>query len=184
MIKGKKIYLVPFNDDHLHSPDYLSWLRDYEVIKYIGREEYLEPVSFEEVKQYVEDVWKNEFCSFYAMCAIDTGDFIGTIKINYLNAAGRKSGIADIGIMIGNRKFWGKGMATDALTATCAYAFSELKARKLTAGALAPNQAVIRAFQKIGFVVEGRLRGKVYVDGDYVDHVLLGCFSNEFLSHE
>ncbi|BAV33530.1 acetyltransferase [Sulfuricaulis limicola] len=178
-IDGKKVYLVPFEEKHLVDPAYYAWLTDFEVVRYIGRDEYLKPIQFEKVREYVEELWRNRYCSFFAMHHSGDDAFIGTAKINYLNEAGFSTRTADIGIMIGDRGYWGKGMATDALFAICNYAFNDLSARKLTAGAVSANKAVIRAFQKIGFLEEGRLRKKLLISGEYMDHVLLGCFREE-----
>jgi len=182
-INGKIAHLVPFEEKHLIDPAYHAWLKDFEVIRYIGRDEYLKPIPFEKVREYVENLWADKYCSFYAVYYSKANSFIGTAKISYFNEAGLKMRTADIGIMIGDRSYWGKGIATDALFAVCHYAFNGLNARKLTAGAASANCAVIRAFQKIGFVEEGRLRKKLLISGKYMDHVLLGCFREELLNN-
>ena len=52
-IEGVRVVLAPFGKRHLDDPDYLSWLHDYEVVKTIGRPEYLTKVSYQEVADYV-----------------------------------------------------------------------------------------------------------------------------------
>ncbi len=181
-IDGKKVFLKPFDEQNLNDPKYFAWVTDIEVIKYIGRDEYLKPLRFEKVREYVEGLWCNELCAFFAIYHSQENQFIGTVKINYLNEAGLITRTADIGIMIGAREYWGKGLATDALFATCQYTFNVLGARKLTAGAVAANGGVIKAFLKIGFKEEGRIRKKLLISGEYIDHVLLGCFKDELVS--
>ena len=175
-------YLVPFEERHLNDPRYFEWLTDFEVVRVIGRDEYLKPIEFEKVREYVEDLWQSKHCSFFAIHHSKDNVFIGTAKINYLNEVGLNTRTADIGIMIGDRRYWGKGIATDALFALCQYAFNTQGARKLTAGAVAANEGVIKAFKKIGFSEEGRLRKKLLISGEYMDHVLLGCFADELIS--
>jgi ribosomal-protein-alanine N-acetyltransferase len=179
-IQNAIVYLVPFAEKHLNDEKYLLWLRDQEVIKYIGREEYFGEIFFDEIKKYVTSVWENKYVSFWAVYLSEYNKFIGTVKINYFNEAGLKSKTADIGIMIGERSIWGKGIAGFTLSLVCEYGFNQLSARKLTAGALANNIAVIKAFKKIGFVEEGRIRSRLLIGGEYHDHVLMGCFPNEF----
>jgi [ribosomal protein S5]-alanine N-acetyltransferase len=181
-LDGKKTYLVPFEQRHLDDPRYFEWLTDLEVMRFIGRDEYLRPIQFERVREYVQAVWASPFCSFFAVY-VQAGDvFIGTVKLNYLDQSGLSSRTADVGVMIGDRTCWGTGMATDALRTICRYAFETLGARKLTAGAIAGNDAVIKAFLRIGFVEEGRLRQKVFLAGEYLDHVLLGCLRGELIA--
>lgn len=183
LIQGEQIHIVPFGKEHLNDPRYFVWLNDIDVVRYLGRDEYLEPIPFAEVQQYVEEVWASKYCAFFAVFHNNGNHFIGTTKINFLNDRGLKNQVADIGIMIGERDYWGKGLATDILRAISQYAFNELGVRKLTAGAMSPNVAVLRAFERIGYVEEARLRQHLSIEGEeYCDHVLLGCFREELRS--
>lgn len=181
LIQGQRIHMVRFERRHLDDPAYYGWLRDMDVVRYIGRDELLEGIPFSEVEDYVKQLWANDNCWFLAVYHAKSGTFIGTAKINFLNERGRRNGIADIGIMLGERDFWGQGLATDVLRTVSKFAFDKLGARKLSAGAMAPNAAVVRAFLRVGYVEEGRLRRYLSIGGDYCDHVLLGCFKDELL---
>jgi RimJ/RimL family protein N-acetyltransferase len=178
-LEGEKTYLVPFADRHLDDPRYFEWLTDLEVVRLIGRDEYLRPIRFERVREYVHGLWASDFCSFFAVHLSSGDDFVGTVKLNYGDQNGVANRTADVGVMIGDRRCWGQGLATDALYTLCRYAFDTLGVRKLTAGTIDGNEAVAKAFTRIGFVVEGRLRQKVFVAGEYRDHVLLGCLKGE-----
>jgi [ribosomal protein S5]-alanine N-acetyltransferase len=177
--KAALVTLKPFTEQHLTDPAYRAWLGDRDVVRYLGRPEYLEAVPFEDVRAYVEALWADERCTFLAVHASSDGGFIGTAKIMFKPKGGPSPGVADIGVMIGNRDYWGRGFATAALRATCRHAFDRLGARKLVAGAMSPNVAVIKAFERIGFVIEGRLRQQLDFEGGHVDHVLLGCLPAE-----
>lgn len=178
-IEGTQIFLTPFATRHLMDPAYRSWLADREVVQYLGRPEYFAAVPFAAIRAYVERVWANDRCSFFAVHAMADGAFVGTTKVTFGEKIGPVPDVADVGVMIGDRGSWGKGLATDALRVTCRHAFETLGARRLTAGAMAPNVAVIRAFVRIGFVEEGRLRQHFVLDGQGADHVLLGCLRGE-----
>ena len=179
MLCGQRTYAVNFEDSHLRDPRYFAWLRDLEVVKHIGRDELLRGITFPEVESYVAGLRRVGGCTFLAVYAAEERAFIGTAKINFLAESGIREGVADIGIMIGDRSFWGRGMATDILRSVSKYAFDELGARKLVAGAMSPNIAVIRAFENVGYVREGLLRSQFNVAGSHCDHVLLGCFNAE-----
>jgi RimJ/RimL family protein N-acetyltransferase len=45
---------------------------------------------------------------------------------------------------------------------------------------LAYNERAIRAYQKCGFVVEGRERETAFVDGKWHDDLMMGLLSTEF----
>lgn len=181
LIQGRRIHMVRFERQHLDAPAYYGWLRDLEVVRYIGRDELLAGISFPEAEDYVKQLWANKNCWFFAVYHSESDTFIGTAKINFFNERGRRNGVADIGIMLGARDFWGQGLATDVLHTLSKFAFDELGARKLSAGAMSPNAAVVKAFLRIGYVEEGRLRQQLPIEHGFYDHVLLGCFKNELL---
>jgi ribosomal-protein-alanine N-acetyltransferase len=181
LIKGKRVYLEAFGPTHLYDPAYYGWLRDIEVVRYIGRDELLQGIPFEEAESYVKQLWANEYCNFLAVHHSETGKFIGTAKVNFISAQGRKHGVADMGIMLGDRHFWGQGLATDILQAISIFAFDQLHARKLSAGAYSINEAVVKAFLRIGYKIDGSLRQQLALGGEYYDHVLMSCFNQELV---
>ena len=178
-INGNNIFLVPFADRHLHDSRYLEWLNDIEVTRYLGRDEYLKETMFADVEPYVHSIWENDRAHFFAVHKIDDDAFIGTAKVNFGDDLSKRTRSADIGIMIGDRSCWGKGIATESLSVVCRYAFDELNARKLTAGAMRDNVAMVKAFKRVGFSEEGCLRKRNLVADKYCDHILLGCFADE-----
>jgi RimJ/RimL family protein N-acetyltransferase len=181
MIQGKLTHMVPFTERHLYDPAYYAWLKDAEVVRYIGRDELLAGIPFSEAEGYVKQLLTNENCTFLAAHDNESGRFVGTAKINLLTTPGLKHDIADLGIMLGDRAVWGKGLSTDILRAISVFSFDTLKARKLSAGAYALNVAVIKAFLRIGFRIDGSLRRQFPVDDGYCNHVLLSCFEDELI---
>jgi ribosomal-protein-alanine N-acetyltransferase len=177
---GTEISIVPFDIIHLADPVYLFWLKDPLVVKYLGRPEYFESVELSELEAYHKEVKANKHIHFFAVYYLPDNKFIGTAKIALSNSFNNVYDIGDIGIMIGDRSSWGKGLAKKILSTVCRYAFEELSVRKLTAGAISRNVPVVKAFESIGFVVEGVLKKKIFLDDMYMDHVLMGCFKEEF----
>lgn len=176
---GAKTKLVVFSECHVEDPAYLSWLHDVDVVRTIGRPDYvLKPVELSEVQAYVEAVSSSENDLFMAMHLRETGQFVGTVKAGHIDWY---SGTADIGIMIGVREQWGQGLGTDSLSALCGYLFDEIGLRRLTAGVMAINPAMVRVFEKLGFRIEGKSRQHDRLGDDYIDHIELGCLRSEFL---
>lgn len=180
ILEGKEIILKEFTKDNLHDSRYFAWLRDIEVIRTIYRLEYLLPIQFSEVESYVENLQKSKNDCLFAIYYKKDNQFIGTQRIGHIDW---RAGLADMGIMIGNRQYWGKGLATDALSVSCDYAFNELSLRKLTGGTPASNIAMYKCFEKIGFKREGSLRKNLLISGKYIDHYLYGLFRKEFRSY-
>jgi RimJ/RimL family protein N-acetyltransferase len=176
-LEGKVSYLVPFDEQHMNSEEYLNWLRDYDVVKTINRLDYLRPVSFAEVRNYCETLIESENDIFLAIYEKKDDLFIGTIRAGHIDWHTR---VADIGILIGNKSYWGKGIATDSIHTLGNYLFDKLGLRKLTAGLMGVNPAMLKVFEKLGFQQEGVFRKQDLFEGEYVDHIYLGCFRNEF----
>jgi RimJ/RimL family protein N-acetyltransferase len=181
MINGQKVHLKLFGPEHLHDPRYYAWLCDPDVVRYIGREDLLRGIPFSEAEKYAQQMWESAYCHFLAVHHAGTGQFIGTAKVNFMSAEGRRNGVADVGIMLGEREFRGKGLSVDVLRAASIHAFDVLEARKLTAGAYQVNRPVIKAFLRIGYKVDGQLRQHLAVEGGYCDHVLMSCFPQELI---
>ncbi|NUM88092.1 MAG: GNAT family N-acetyltransferase [Bdellovibrionales bacterium] len=176
-LNGKSIFLQEFTEDRLSDPSYLMWMRDLEVVTGIYRLEYLLPLSPAEIEKYVHRVMKSERDFFFSIHEKNSGLFIGTVKLGHVDW---RTGSADVGILIGDRGSRGRGYSTDAVRTICDYGIHKLSLRKLTGGTASNNHAMIKCFEKVGFVREGTLRKKLLIDGEYVDHILFGLFREEF----
>jgi [ribosomal protein S5]-alanine N-acetyltransferase len=177
-LKGKICHGLPFGEEHLRHPDYLSWLRDYEVIRTLNLPAYWQPVDFEEVARYCRSLMGSDQDHYFALYFSPEEKFVGTVRVGHIDWS---CGIGDIGIMLGDRNYWGRGIAQDAVAAAARLAFDDLGLRRLTAGAMAVNQGMIHVFEKLGFKREGCFRKHDRLrEGGYCDHIYLGCFEDEF----
>jgi ribosomal-protein-alanine N-acetyltransferase len=177
-IAGMRTRLVPFEPRHRDDPAYIGWLRDPEVVRTLNLPAYLEaPVSVDEARAYCDRAMASAVDLFFAIESRDPAAFVGTLKLGAVNAFTR---CADVGIMIGRRDLWGRGLATDAIAAACRWAFGAGGFRRLTAGAMAINPAMIRVFERLGFRREGCFRLHDRVGDAYCDHIHLGCMAAEF----
>ena len=86
-----------------------------------------------------------------------------------------------LGIGLGDREYWGKGYGTDAVRVTLRYAFTELNLRRVTLGVFAYNPRAIKSYEKVGFIVEGRLRQYIVRDGQRNDMIVMGVLRDEWL---
>lgn len=175
---GSRVRLDDFDGRHLNDPAYLRWLRDYDVIRTLNLPAYWEPVAFSQVQEYVRSILASKTDKLFAL--IDTRDeaFIGTMKAGHVDWDART---ADVGIMIGERERWGQGLARNGIRSLCEWLFSACDLRRLTAGFMAVNPSMESPFLRNGFKREGVLRQHDRLrDGGYSDHILLGCFADEF----
>jgi RimJ/RimL family protein N-acetyltransferase len=90
-----------------------------------------------------------------------------------------KDRCATLGIALG-REYVGRGYGTDAMRVIVGYAFREMGLHRIQLGVAPFNPAGIRAYEKAGFVEEGRLRESVLHDGHWYDEVLMSILDHEW----
>jgi len=76
----------------------------------------------------------------------------------------------------------GRGIGTAAITQLVEFGFVRRNLRRMHLQAIASNAGAIRAYEKAGFVVEGRQRQHAWVRGAYEDSVLMGILRSEHTS--
>ena len=151
------------------------------------------PHSREDLKYYVDGKNADTNCIFLGMfhpCIIkhtppnphnfppqEYNTHIGNIKLDYIDWIHRRG---EIGIMIGEKEYWGQGYGEEAIRGLCEFAFNELNLFRITAGCYEANKASLGAFQKAGFFVEGVYRKHIWCNGEWHDEVLMGLLKYEY----
>ena len=131
--------------------DYVNWLSDPEVNCYL--ESRFATHTNASVRDYVSHCRRDPNTVFFGIRAPELDNtYVGNIKLAPIDP---RHGLAEVGILIGDRAAWGKGIATRAIRSVSAIAQQELGLRKLTAGCYASNVGSKIAFQRAGFEVEG-----------------------------
>lgn len=173
VIKGKQIVLRPIQLAHVSST-YLSWLHDEEVMQGIATTGY----TLENLYKYVSEKIERPDICFYAIHAADDGSHIGNVKLDFFD---EKANVSELGLLIGDKKYWGKGIGFEACKLLIDFGFKTLKLRKIYLAVYESNPAAKKLYEKLGFVLEGTLRKHVQVNGNYYDKYLMGLFANEAL---
>ena len=75
---------------------------------------------------------------------------------------------AEIGYWLGEA-YWGRGIATEALRLSTAYAFRAFPLERLQAKVFEWNVASCRVLEKAGYALESRQRRSVFKDGQLID---------------
>ncbi len=73
----------------------------------------------------------------------------------------------------------GRGVGTAAIAQLVRFGFVRRNLRRIHLQAIASNTGAVRAYEKAGFVVEGRQRQHAWVRGTYEDIVLMGILRSE-----
>ena len=158
---------------------YYAWMNDPEINRYL--ESRFQTLSLENLTDYVKAMDASPENHFFAICTRDGDRHIGNIKLGPINWHHRR---AEIGLVIGEKSYWGKGVATEAIAMVTQYAFENLCLLKLRAGAYAANEGSARAFEKVGWTREGLMRDDVLLDGKPHDCIMLGMTAADYWTRQ
>jgi RimJ/RimL family protein N-acetyltransferase len=151
------------------SDAYIGWLNDPEINRYL--ESRFQPQDRASVEAFVAAMLASERDLFLAITDRALGRHVGNIKLGPID---RAHGLGEIGIMIGDRAAWGRGIGARAINLIVGIARHELGLRRLTAGCYASNVGSRKAFEKAGFAVEAVRPAHYLLDGAPEDAVLMG----------
>ncbi|MBI2636143.1 GNAT family N-acetyltransferase [Candidatus Peregrinibacteria bacterium] len=124
--------------------EYAAWLNDPEVNKYLETRH----VTLPELRDYIRDKKESPTAILMGIFWKENGRHIGNVKLEPINKE-KKS--ATMGILIGDKNYWGKGVATETTNLVTEYAFSDLKLELIELGVISENAAAIRVYKKCGF---------------------------------
>jgi RimJ/RimL family protein N-acetyltransferase len=105
------------------------------------------------------------------------GELAGYIQLALIDPAERR---AAVGIAIGAKSLWGKGIGSRALRLLCDYAFTVRNLDRVYAEVYIFNARSIRLFESVGFQREGTLRQHEYHNGARQDMHFYGLLRDEF----
>lgn len=136
-----------------------------------------EPLELEKSLKWFDTAASDDNRRDFVIETLD-GEPIGITGLLGIN---RKHGIAECICVIGEKKFWGKGLGTIIHSLLLQFAFEELGLNKIWAVIYMGNAAIIRIVEKLGFKIEGTLRQEKMIGGKRIDLYRIGVLRNEFV---
>lgn len=103
-------------------------------------------------------------------------ELVGTLNIHNCNL---RAGTFKYGIAI-RPEFRRRGYAADALSIVLRYYFQERRYQKVNAEVYSFNSPSMALHERLGFVLEGRLRRMIYSGGEFHDLLIYGLTREEF----
>ena len=101
---------------------------------------------------------------------------IGIISLDHVNYEHKN---AELGYWLG-KKYWGQGIAKEAIRLILRYGFKELKLKRVYARVMQPNIASAKLLEKSGFTYEGTMREMLYRRKQWLDMLWFGILKEEF----
>lgn len=146
----------------------IAWLRDPEVVRYSDQRHLPHTISSQ--LRYVNSFdGKSHLWGIYL---VEGGEHIGNISAVH----DQPNNVSDVGIMIGETKMWGKGLAKEAWSQVCIWLLDPGcgDVRKLEAGCAKNNEAMLKIMQRSGFKPEGERLNHFLFEGNPISMVLYG----------
>lgn len=172
-LSGDKVYLSPIDkNDYLK---YTEWVNDMEVA--VGMIFATKLIDEESERNVLERLSKSEFN--FAVIDNVTNDAIGNVgfpSIDYINR------IAEIGIFIGDKNYWGNGYGRQALELLLDFGFNLLNLNNIYLRVYSFNTPALHCYKKIGFKEAGKLRGAKIIAGEKYDEIYMDMLAGEFKS--
>ena len=149
----------------------MSWLNDPEVVRF--SEQRHRTHSIDSCRRYFES-FIGSSNHFLAIEAVDKElSHIGNIVVT----VDPFNGIADVSILLGERRAWGQGYATKTWNAVLNLFLTDERTRKVTAGTMAVNKPMLRLMERSAMHIEcSRARHFIW-NGEEVDMILAAKFS-------
>lgn len=173
MIEGKLVRLRAVEPEDAENA--FRWMNDRDVSRNLMARY---PFSLESEREWVKGATKPlDFGN--ARFAVETkeGVHIGHCGLHGGSAENRR---AELGIMIGEKEYWGRGFGTDVMLTLLRFAFEQMNLHKVTLGVFEFNERGLAMYTKLGFVEEGRLREDLFQDGRYWDLIRMSILRREY----
>jgi ribosomal-protein-alanine N-acetyltransferase len=171
MISGKSVRLEALDPERDVTPEYLSWLNDPAVFRFLGSKF---PQTTQSARNYVLGIARPNFIAKIVVC----GDsrHIGNLAMQGFDSIHRNM---ELGIVVGDAAARGKGYGREACGLALQFAFNHLGVQKVTAGTVAGNEAMKKVFLSLGFSIEGTLRSHYELEGQRLDVLRFGLLRDE-----
>lgn len=175
MIDGDRIRLRHVEKEDL--PQFVEWLNDPEISQGLSMHT---PLSMAEEENWFDKMLKspNEERPLCIEARQDDGwQLIGNSGFFSIDWRNRN---AELGIFIGDKNYWDQGYGTEGVRLLLRHGFSTLNLHRIFLRVFEDNPRAIRAYEKAGFIHEGRQRQAEYHDGQFHDVLFMSVLRPEW----
>jgi RimJ/RimL family protein N-acetyltransferase len=173
VILGRRVVLRRHRPDNIRA--FVRWYSDPEVARLTRYQP--TALSADEIQRFFYSrILGTDFLAM-AIHVRESDRLIGTCAFSQLDG---DNGSVLFHITIGEVDAWSKGYGTEATELMLAHAFTRLPLHRVALTVFDFNTRAIRAYEKCGFVVEGRSREAIFRDGRYWDEIHMSVLADEW----
>ena len=172
-IVGRLVVLQRHRPENLRA--FVRWYSDPEVARLTRYHE--APLSNDEIQRFFYSrIMGTDFLAM-AIHLRETSRLVGTCAFSQLDG---DNGSTLYHITIGEADAWSRGYGTEATELMLAHAFRRLALHRVALTVFEFNARAIRAYEKCGFVVEGRARQAIFRDSRFWDEIHMSILLDEW----
>jgi RimJ/RimL family protein N-acetyltransferase len=145
------------------------WLNDVESV---ALDLAYRPVDWMNYNNWLEGLSKNPSQVIFAIRHVHYSKIMGFAGLTKLDAVHRSG---ELGIRIGSEADRGKGYGKGAIRLVMNYAWNHLNLNRVYLSVFASNHRAINAYKAAGFQEEGRQRQAAFINGTWMDMVLMAA---------
>ncbi len=129
----------------------------------------------EQVRAHLDSLAGRDDRADFAVLRKDDDAYLGEAVLNELDIDNESMNFR----IALNRRAWNQGYGTEATRAVVDFGFDQVGLHRISLSVFAFNPRAKRAYEKAGFIEEGRLRESLLWDGERHDDILMAILRHE-----
>ncbi|MFC8685206.1 GNAT family N-acetyltransferase [Brevibacillus porteri] len=175
LFHSERIYLRKMTGEDVDV--YHTWRNDVEVMRTTSPS--MDVFTWDDTNGFVNQVILHASSSkSYMIVDSQTNRPIGITSLIQIDLKNRN---AECIIDIGEKEYWGKGYAREALKLLLDYAFLEMNLHRVSLRVFSFNEKAIKLYDRLGFKQEGISRQFLFREGKWHDLVHMGILQQEYI---
>jgi RimJ/RimL family protein N-acetyltransferase len=130
------------------------------------------PIDWTAFQTWLADVGRNQTRVMFAIRKVSHPPIVGYLALTNIHPVHRS---AELGIRIGAAADRGKGYGQAAVALALKYAWNNLNLHRVQLTVFAHNTRAIGSYRAAGFEEEGRLTHAAFIDGQWVDVIIMAA---------
>lgn len=170
---GDLVYLSPISTDDTET--FMRWVNDPEMAQFTTFHDRIISLPIE--KDAIESLAKSG--NAFSIIVQDTGRVIGNCSFHNVDNTNRN---AEIGIIIGEKDYWGKGYGTEAVKLLLKFGFENRNFNSIHLHVFSFNERAISCYEKVGFKRQGIMREAVIRGNKKHDLIYMDFLASEYFA--
>ena len=164
-VEGDRLFLRTLLPEDV-SESYAAWLNDPVVNAYLETRS----VTDSELREYVQKKNESDSAMLFGIFWKGSWEHIGNVKLEPVDF---EKGTAIMGILIGNKRYWGKGIGTEVTNLITNFTFDHLGVHEVHLGVIAEHASAIRVYEKCGYTINSIEKDSINHDGVLYDKICM-----------